>query len=368
VIYNIITTHDCQKNCRYCRNQEADPPFPRRIAYDIDVLKRFVAGGGDEHPMIAFYGGEPLMGMEFVERIIDEIPAEKFVLQTNGYLLDQVKDEYLFKIDCILLSIDGPLETTDFYRGEGTHDKVLANARLLRRKGFTNEITARMCVSEHSDVYRDVTYLLGVEDDAGKPLFDGVHWQNDLQFGDREEWQDLDGWLQGSYYPGIDRLIEDWKTRMERDHDVRLIYPFNGLVKTMLSGVPAKLHCGCGHFYFNICTDGKITACPVSSDFYPLFEMGNIFDNTPADLATHMVVGDPCPSCDIYAICGGRCLYANKLKPWGEEGFKKTCESIAYLVNALKNVLPRIQAMLDDGTLEEKQFEYFMYNGCEIIP
>nr|MDO8088167.1 TIGR04084 family radical SAM/SPASM domain-containing protein [Candidatus Sigynarchaeum springense] len=367
MLFNIVTTTDCNLGfCRYCRNNESTPPFPRRIAYDIDTLKRFIAK--DPDAMIGFYGGEPLVGMEFVERIMDEIPAKKFVLQTNGILLDQLKDKYLHVLDCILLSIDGPAATTDYYRGTGTHDKVVGNARLLRRKGFTKEITARMCVSEHSDVYRDVTYLLGLEDDVGKPLFDGVHWQNNFMFDDREEWKDLDGWLAGSYYPGVDHLLADWIERIERDHAVRLIYPFNGLVKTMLSGLPAKLHCGCGHQYFNICTDGKITACPVSSDFYRIFQMGTIQENTPDDLKKTMDVASPCPSCDIFSICGGRCLYANRLKPWGEDGYLKVCESIRYLVTAIQKVLPRIQAMIAGGTLAPSQFDYFQYNGAEIIP
>ncbi len=367
MLFNIVTTHDCNLGyCRYCRNNEGDPPFPRRIAYDIDALKHFVAK--DPEAMIGFYGGEPLVGMAFFERILDEIAARKYVLQTNGILLDKVKDKYLPKLDCILLSIDGPRETTDYYRGVGIHDKVIANAQLLRRKGFIGEITARMCLSEHSDVYRDVTYLLGIRDDAGKPLFSGVHWQNDFMFGDREEWKDLDGWLTTSYYPGIDRLVADWISGMERDHEVRLVYPFNGLVKTMLTGVPAKLHCGCGHTYFNICTDGKITACPVSSDFYTIFQMGTIFDSTPKDLEKTMNVIEPCPSCDIFTICGGRCLYANKLKPWGEDGYAKVCESIRYLVNGLKKVLPRIKGMLASGALALSQFDYFQYNGAEIVP
>ena len=91
-------------------------------------------------------------------------------------------------------------------------------------------------------------------------------------------------------------------------------------------------------------------------------------DNQPSDLLDAMFVGDPCQSCEIYPICGGRCLYANKLKPWGEEGYKKTCETIFYLVNALKKQLPSIKKMLEDGTIKDEQFEYFQYNGCEIVP
>ncbi|MFX0102448.1 MAG: TIGR04084 family radical SAM/SPASM domain-containing protein [Candidatus Hodarchaeota archaeon] len=366
MIYNIILTHECNKNCRYCLNQESEIAFPRRISYSMDDLKKFISK--DEHPMLAYYGGEPLVAMDLMERIMDEIPAERHIIQTNAHFLNKVKDKYLFKFYTILASIDGRKETTNYYRGEGTHDLVVENCRELRKRGFKGEITARMCVSEHTDLYKDVSYLRDLLDEEGDPLFDGVHWQNDMQFGVREDWRDLDGWLQGSYYPGIDRLVQEWVDGMGKNSSVRLIYPFVGLVKTMLDGIPAKLYCGCGHFNNNICTDGTITACPVSSDFYPVFEMGNIFDNHPKDLFDAMFVGDPCPSCEIYSICGGRCLYANKLKPWGEEGYKKTCETIFYLVNSLKKKLPRIKEMLEEGTIKIKQFEYFQYNGCEIVP
>ncbi|MHA1681916.1 MAG: TIGR04084 family radical SAM/SPASM domain-containing protein [Promethearchaeota archaeon] len=366
MIYNIILTHDCNKNCLYCLNQEADIPFPRRIAYEITELKQFVEK--DEHPMLAFYGGEPLIALDLMERIMDEIPAEKYIIQTNAHFLDRIKDEHLFKFNTILASIDGRKETTDYYRGNGTHDIVISNARLTRDRGFKEEITARMCVSEHTDIYEDVSYLLEIDDHQGNPLFTGVHWQNDLQFGAPEDWHDLDGWLRDSYYPGIERLVDDWVMKMEEHGVARLVYPFTGVVRTMLVNEPAKLHCGCGHFNNNVCTDGKITACPVSSDFFPDFLVGNIFTTHPDELRDCMIVGEPCQSCEIYHICGGRCLYANKLKPWGMEGFTKTCETVFHLVDTLKTTLPRIKRLIESGVISLNQFDYFQYNGAEVIP
>ncbi|MHA1371940.1 MAG: TIGR04084 family radical SAM/SPASM domain-containing protein, partial [Promethearchaeota archaeon] len=171
-----------------------------------------------------------------------------------------------------------------------------------------------------------------------------------------------------SYYPGIERLISRWMHLIEDEGRVKLIYPFVGLIKTMLSGKPAKLHCGCGHFNHNICTDGTITACPVSSDFYRVFKIGSIFDSKPSDLVDAMLVGEPCLSCEIYSICGGRCLYANKLKPWGESGYNKVCETVFHLVNNLKSVFPKIRDLIKSGKISEDDFNYFQYNGAEIIP
>jgi putative peptide-modifying radical SAM enzyme len=306
--------------------------------------------------------------MDWMFKIMDEIPAKRFIIQTNGTLLHQLPGKYLHDLHTVLLSIDGRKEITDYYRGRGTYETVIKNARLIRSRGYEGELTARMCVSEESDIYKEVTHLNSLKDHQGAPLFNGIHWQNNFMFSDRDSWRDLDGWLDNSYYPGIEKLVKNWVNEMIQRKRVQLIYPFIGIMKTMLDGKPAKLHCGCGHFNNNICTDGKITACPVSSDFYPVFEIGNIYENILKDFFDAMTVDEPCPDCDLYSICGGRCLYANKLKPWGENGYKEVCNTIRHLINTLKVRFPEIKGMLDEGILELTQFEYFKYQGCEIIP
>lgn len=366
MIYNIILTHNCNKNCRYCRSQEAEIDFPRNIDYDLKDLFKFIMK--DPDPMIAFYGGEPLLGMESMEKIMELIPAVKWIIQTNGHFLHQIKDNYLLRFNTILLSIDGREEITDFYRGNGTYQLVTKNAKLIRDKGFKNELTARMCVSEESDLYKEVNHLKNLKDNQGNELFTGIHWQNNMMFCDFEEYRDFDGWLNSSYYPGIEKLVEEWVNEMETNHFVRLIYPFIGLIGTYLGNTPAKLHCGCGHANFNICTDGTITVCPVSSDFVDIFKVGTIFETNPSDLINKIVPGSPCSECPIYSICGGRCLYANLLKPWGEEGYKRVCNTVFHLWNCLKSKIPRIESLLQKGDIKKSQFNYFKYNGAEIVP
>ncbi len=86
--------------------------------------------------------------------------------------------EYLAALHTISLSIDGDRETTDYYRGEGVYDRITANARKARKNGFDGEIIARMTVTEDTDIYRQVTYLL---DNLDFP-FDSVHWQANALF------------------------------------------------------------------------------------------------------------------------------------------------------------------------------------------
>ncbi|HKM41537.1 MAG TPA: putative peptide-modifying radical SAM/SPASM domain-containing protein, partial [Methanocorpusculum sp.] len=78
-------------------------------------------------------------------------------------------------------------------------------------------------------------------------------------------------------------------------------------------------------------------------------------------------IGEPCLSCDIYGFCGGRCLYSNIIRPWRDD-YKLVCGTIHVLHDALVENLPRIQKMLDEGTLSMEAFAHTRYNGCEIIP
>jgi len=47
-------------------------------------LRRFIEG--DEEPIIAFYGGEPLLNASFMEEVMDEVDWARFVVQTNATL------------------------------------------------------------------------------------------------------------------------------------------------------------------------------------------------------------------------------------------------------------------------------------------
>ena len=82
-----------------------------------------------------------------------------------------------------------------------------------------------------------------------------------------------------------------------------------------------------------------------------------------------MLVDEPCPSCEYYNVCGGRCLFANKQRLWGEEGFTEVCDTVKHLIDELKKIQPSVENLIRRGVINEKEFNYPEYNnGCEIIP
>jgi len=361
MIFNIQLTLNCNLKCSYCQSTAEGSPFPSRITYPLKKLKNFIEK--DPDAIIAFYGGEPLLEIPLMQKIMDNLEAKCYILQTNGILLHKVPSNYLNQFHTIVLSIDGQESITDLHRGKGTCQKVLENASLIRKNGFHGELIARMTVSEEMEIYNEVTWLLRLQE----PKFDSVHWQLDLMFNEFKLWKDLEKWIIKWYNPAISRLIEEWVTHMKKESKVWKIYPFLGIMDRILFKETSKLHCGAGWIWQNICTDGTIAACPVGADF-KAFQIGNIGNTHPLDTFDALQVGEPCLSCDIFGICGGRCLYANIFKPWGVEGYKLVCSTVFYLVNELQKVQGEIKRLIAAGNLTPKDFEYLKYNCCEIIP
>lgn len=82
-----------------------------------------------------------------------------------------------------------------------------------------------------------------------------------------------------------------------------------------------------------------------------------------------MTVDEPCPSCDEFAVCGGRCLFANKERLWGESGFQKVCDTVRHLIESLRIEMPHVRELIEKGIVNEEDFNYPEFNnGCEIVP
>lgn len=372
--FYVTLTTSCNLQCKYCYGKscedfgsdfhdlQIDYSTPRSISYSAEVLKNFLQK--DPDPILVFYGGEPLLQMRKMKEIMDALPAARFVLQTNGLLLDKIDARYVNRFDSIFVSLDGDEALSDYYRGQGTYRRVASNLKKIRENGFTGEIVARMTVGEETEIDRQV---LALAENPELPI-SSVHWQLDALF-----WQNdfpkrhFSDWATNSYNPRLKRLIQAWVERMRNDAQVLRLYPLVGVTHSLLVGEPSKLRCGAGWSLFNIQTDGNITPCPVMAgltDFY----LGNIGETPLENLKDAVSVSEPCAGCDIYSICGGRCLYANVTKLWGDDGFSQVCDTVRSMISALYEVLPEIRALIDARRIHLSDFEYVKYNGCEIIP
>jgi putative peptide-modifying radical SAM enzyme len=327
----------------------------------MDDLSAFL--DKDDDIQLMLYGGEPTLRVPLITELMARFPEARFMLQTNGLLLDQIPEEDVKRFHSILVSIDGTEETTDGYRSEGVYQKVIKNVRWLKEIGYEGDTVARMAISEQSDIYRDVRHLLHLRD----PSFDHVHWQLNVVWDAEGNWHDFDGWLNNSYNPGISLLVEEWITAMKTGV-VEGIVPFLPLMHSLVASEVSELRCGSGRDTFAIHVDGSIGICPISPD-WEFSIVGSIKESSPRDLRNVMHVDEPCPSCEIFGICGGRCLFANKQRLWGEEGFSKVCDSVKHLVVSLQKHVPTVKQLIEDGVISIGDLEYPEFNnGCEIIP
>ncbi len=358
MLWFIFTTPVCNLNCRYCGGTIPDEVMPHEITYTLDELKEFMEGDPDAD--IAFYGGEPLLKMDFMKKVMDEVPARNFFLQTNGIFLNLLDERTLKMMHTILISLDGGESITDYYRGKGIYKSALKNAELIRKRGFEGDMIARMAVSQESDIYRDVMHLLSL-----RP-FDHVHWQLNVVWDPDDSWKDFHTWLKDSYYPGLEKLADFWIDSMEKRGVVPGIVPFQGIVKRLLGLEKPGLPCGAGRDAFAIATDGEILACPIAGEF-EWNHVGNI--KKGVENVKKVFQDEPCPSCEYYDVCGGRCLFANKERLWGEDGFNTICETVRYTIDLMKERLPRVIAALEDGRISESALTYpEVNNTTEIIP
>ncbi len=342
---------------------ELDYSLPKRADYDVGYLDRFCRKDSD--CVVTFYGGEPLLNMEFVRQVMDRVAAKDFMIQTNGLLLDRLEPEYVNRFHTILVSIDGEEALTDYYRGKATFRKVINNLKLIMKNGFRGELIARVTVMEQTDILKQVTWLL----DNSEFSFSSVHWQLNAGFWANDyARRDFKRWSTENYVPGVNRLVQFWVDQMNRKGVVLRLYPLLGIANSLLlEEKVALMRCGGGWVNYAIQTNGYVIPCPTMWGMKKYY-LGNIAEADPMELGKVFVKDRPCIECDILGVCGGRCLYANITKRWSNETYYEVCHTVRQLVKSVEFVLPRIRQLMKDGKISLKDFEYVKYNGCEIIP
>jgi putative peptide-modifying radical SAM enzyme len=342
---------------------QVDYNLPRKLNYDINLLKEFCCN--DPECVLTFYGGEPLLEINTLRKIMDKVEPKHFMIQTNGLLLDMLEPKYVNRFHTILVSIDGQENLTDYYRGKGTYRKTIDNLKLIKKNGFRGEIIARMTIMEQTDINKQVKWLL-VNDDLS---FSSIHWQLNAGFwGNDYQRRPFEDWTKTNYIPGVRELAHFWVDQMETKGVVLKLYPLLGITESLLNEEKnCLIRCGGGWINYAIQTDGYIIPCPTMwgmKDYY----LGHISDANPLELKQLFVKEKPCVECTDLGVCGGRCLYANITKRWNDYSYDKVCHTVKQLIDAVEFEIPRIQQIIKKKQIKLEDFDYLKYNGCEIIP
>ena len=150
-------TDACNLNCKYCAYGELYGNYDKRknsyldfekgkviIDYLHAILNSSRNQGRNKKFYVSYYGGEPLLNMNFVKRITEYLKSKKFQnnqivfsMTTNAVLLDK-HIEYLVDNNFqILISLDGDRKNNEyrvFSNGSPSYDLILSNIIKLKNK------------------------------------------------------------------------------------------------------------------------------------------------------------------------------------------------------------------------------------------
>lgn len=257
-------SHDCNLRCKYCF--AGTGPFGgnrEQMSYEvgkraIDILLK--ESGNKRNLEVDFFGGEPLLNLDVVERLVaygeNEGPSKgkelHFTLTTNGIALDEAARDFLNEHQiAVVLSLDGRPEINDRMRGRGVYQQIVPNfLELAKGRNFKNYYLRGTFTSYNLDFCEDVKHLyeLGFREISLEPV---VSPDGDYRLTDEH----LDG-IEKEY----ERLARYYlERRMAGDG-----FTFFHFEISLEHGpcLPKRLTgCGAGFDYFAVTPTGELYPC-----------------------------------------------------------------------------------------------------------
>lgn len=331
--------HDCNLRCRYCFADEGAYHSAREFMSEqtakraIDFLIK--ESGKRKVLEVDFFGGEPLMCLETIKRVVayareeGEKAGKKFLFTTttNALLLDDdAIDFFNREMENVVLSLDGRKEVHDAIRktknGKGSFDYVIENIKkFVRSRGDKNYYVRGTFTAKNLDFSKDVLFLAesGFDSISMEPVVTDIP---DLAI--KEE-----------HLPAInkeyDNLCDEYLEKFKKGEGFNFFH-FNVDLEGGVCLQKKVSACGAGNEYFSVVPNGDIYPCHQfagDKDFY----MGNVYDGVidpviRAKFANScLFTRRGCDGCFAKFICSGGCS-ANNYHFEGDmnEPYKVTCE------------------------------------------
>lgn len=150
----IAPTNRCQGRCTYCDIWKLRQEHERDSGWWIEILNELRKKGSCR---VGFTGGEPLL-YEGIGEIVQAAREMGMLVSmgTNGLLVPERLD-VLQNLHYLVVSVDGPRQTNDNQRFEGSHDAALRAIEVARSQGLT--VWATSVVTR--ETMKDFSCLMG---------------------------------------------------------------------------------------------------------------------------------------------------------------------------------------------------------------
>lgn len=317
-----VVTQECNLRCKYCymvdKNDNNIMPFDvAKKAIDY-FIKNKDCLFSTEHIVLDFIGGEPLLEIELISRIVDYFKLKSYIekcdwfgkfrisMSSNGTLYNSEKVQKFIKRNKDLVSIgitiDGIKEKHDLQRiypnGTGSYEKVENNFKLAMKQGTCAGTKVTISHDDLKYTKESIIHLwnLGIKEIPANIVFEDVWKDNDPEI------------FQSQLIELVDYIIEN---KMWSEYNVTFFSDTMGY--KIKEDQEMRSICGTGKMF---CVDAKgdIYSCvrfmDYSLDNKKSRKYGNIYEGISRDrmrafktLYTKYVSDEECRKCRINSAC-----------------------------------------------------------------
>jgi uncharacterized protein len=310
-IMMLYITEDCNLRCTYCFVEKSAKTMSLEIAKkSIDFLLSRNISGVERDVYISFFGGEPFLELDLLERIVEYVQLQSRLLRkrahfsatTNGTIFSERVEKLIRSTGMsLLVSLDGDRAASRYrplLSGRDSYSRVARNIGHLA--ACASEMHARVTFHPGSlDLKASVIHALelGAPSVALCPVVEA-------------NWREMEDALERSYSE-----LADWYIDVARTGVVPPLTVTNLMLlqhHESLHGAPRpKRCCDIGTRLFGVNVDGKIMPCHRFLH-RPHTSLGHVTDKTFSEerrkyvtLASADILG--CDSCIARFTCGGGC-------------------------------------------------------------
>jgi len=320
----IHLTHRCNLNCPYCylRNSKNKNTDPHCIDMDWDTAKKIIDWAfkinkvnSDNSMEFIFFGGEPLLKPELLERSLKYIKGKEkynksksviFSILTNGALINENIAGLLKKYN-VMTMVTMHKKNKETIGGIKILRKYLPSCNLRVNKVIIDRVSIRDALSE-------VGKIKGI-----MPTFS------------------FDFYLKGKHFSA---LLNEMKKRNNSVKKGILCINSNIGLNMLLGGIKVTENCGALQASISFFPDGSMHSCSGPASFNFSRPLGNVhtgginrelYKNEMEKIESRDRRRIDCIKCWIRSYCEGDCKYNNQM-PSIIEGKHPSCDARRWLM------------------------------------
>jgi len=312
--------NDCNLGCSYCFASQGDYGTPKRMMSE-ETARRSVDfllsnSGAHKSVTIVFFGGEPLMNLKLIRRLVDyanEAGAKAgkqvdFTMTTNAtYLTREVIDFLSESHIGVSVSIDGPKEYHDLRRtyknGHGSYDFIRPRVLELLNRHKTRPIAARATLTHGVTAVEECFWHLkemGFHEIGFAPVTSAA--QDDFALTPDEMWQVMEQFRRlANVY--VDEALANRHLGFSN---------VSNILSELHAGIVKAYPCGAGLGLLGVGVDGDLFLCHRFSESKE-HRMGSVAEGLNAAKQeqflrqAHLSRKSGCQVCWVRHICSGGC-------------------------------------------------------------